>query len=697
MLAPLTPVRPLAFDVDGDGHLDVVTPSAGGSSLTLTRGDGRGGFAPPERLETLVSPRAVVAGDFDGDGNVDLATIGSGGVMVHSRLQDGSWSRSRLRHDGDIAATTFVALATADVAGDARPELLYVAQASGGSGVYLLQNQAGSWQPTLLHSSTQHFNRVQVGDFDTDGSLDIAAWAKTGDVLWGEGGASFLAEEGVLDPQHYLQTPLALSDLNGDGLADMLTAEAYGQGTLLYGYYFRTHLAESDGSFRELPRGEAVTWSQAPVVALADFNADGVVDLFSREQEVSVVDTFAGAGDGSFVRSAASAVAADQNGFATGDFDEDGQLDLVALHHGAQALTLHAGSADGTFESPLLKLPDRTYLRGAEVHRYADRALPSIVVVGGLDEGRLRVLELDGSLEVVQRQEVAIYRPLSLTLSDVDGDGQADAIVPAEQALYGLRYEGDGQFASTPERLGDLRSVVQAVSADLAGDGEPKVVALSAGISSYMVHVLSKLASGWNDTSFEVGVGARLAIGNVDFDDGPELVVAGDGKLQVFRVDSAGAALERASADIAWNYPTVELADIDGDGEREIIVGGDDGGGRGYAVYDVVLTGLRELAMEPQPLLWTYVGISQARSRVLDIDGDGWADFLESKGDGMSVLWRGQGDGHFERDEVYRLPGGRELVGLHDFDRDGLDDMLLKGSSEYAGSLLLVRGAIQCE
>ena len=63
-------------DLDGDGDLDVVTSTRGGTSetwkLTWLRNDGRGSFGTPKVISTTFRGQPLVA-DFDADGDLDIA------------------------------------------------------------------------------------------------------------------------------------------------------------------------------------------------------------------------------------------------------------------------------------------------------------------------------------------------------------------------------------------------------------------------------------------------------------------------------------------------------------------------------------------------------------------------------------------------------------------------------------------------
>ncbi|HEY0195612.1 MAG TPA: VCBS repeat-containing protein [Kofleriaceae bacterium] len=61
------PARPVAFDANGDGRLDLATTGAA-STLTVVLGNGDGTFQPPRTFATGPGPFSVDFGDFNGDG-----------------------------------------------------------------------------------------------------------------------------------------------------------------------------------------------------------------------------------------------------------------------------------------------------------------------------------------------------------------------------------------------------------------------------------------------------------------------------------------------------------------------------------------------------------------------------------------------------------------------------------------------------
>jgi hypothetical protein len=59
-------------DVNGDGHLDLLTPDVQTGSVSLLAGDGKGGFGARTDFGAGPEPVSVAVTDADGDGKLDL-------------------------------------------------------------------------------------------------------------------------------------------------------------------------------------------------------------------------------------------------------------------------------------------------------------------------------------------------------------------------------------------------------------------------------------------------------------------------------------------------------------------------------------------------------------------------------------------------------------------------------------------------
>ena len=83
--------RPRLVDLDGDGHLDIV--SVGSSEVAAARGDGAGAFSERQSFPLAGTPRALVAGDSRrGRRGRDRRERGDPGRAEHAR---GPGSRGR--------------------------------------------------------------------------------------------------------------------------------------------------------------------------------------------------------------------------------------------------------------------------------------------------------------------------------------------------------------------------------------------------------------------------------------------------------------------------------------------------------------------------------------------------------------------------------------------------------------------------
>lgn len=115
-------------DFDEDGWLDAASAywiqdtDLTGERLVLFRGSGPGTFLPPVTFPMQAAARGLEAADLDGDGHLDILSAGyySTAVVVHNGTGTGGFQSDRAW--GTVAAPAQVLIGTLD--GDARPDIL---------------------------------------------------------------------------------------------------------------------------------------------------------------------------------------------------------------------------------------------------------------------------------------------------------------------------------------------------------------------------------------------------------------------------------------------------------------------------------------------------------------------------------------------------------------------------------------------
>ncbi len=167
-------------DIDGDGRPDLIVAlrmeDVNEANIAILRQQTNGQFAPPRYLSTglINGIWGVAVGDFNGDGRLDIAgTTMSNPLMVFLQAPDGSFPAATAVPTQDAAYSVLAV----DINGDGRLDL--VVRHEGGSqiGIYL-QKAAGTLAPEELYYAPARSVNVQtlaVADINGDGLLDIVA------------------------------------------------------------------------------------------------------------------------------------------------------------------------------------------------------------------------------------------------------------------------------------------------------------------------------------------------------------------------------------------------------------------------------------------------------------------------------------------------------------------------------------------
>jgi N-acetyl-anhydromuramyl-L-alanine amidase AmpD len=288
-------------EINGDGKADICARSSAGVHCWL--GDGSG-F--PEQIDGPAWSDANGWGavkfwstlrfaDIDGDGKSDVCARAAAGIVCHKstgsgfgdaitgpELSDASgWSSERY----------FATLRTADVNGDGKADLC--ARHSAGFSCWLSDGNGFPTEvigPELSDAkgwdAPKHWATIRMGDVNGDGKADVCARAAAGFSCWLSDGTGFptpmagpeLSDASGWGDVSYWST-LRLSDMNGDGKADVCARAAAG---------FHCWLSTGSG-FGDAIVGPDMTdaggWNQPHYYGtfrIADVTGDGKADVCGR-------------------------------------------------------------------------------------------------------------------------------------------------------------------------------------------------------------------------------------------------------------------------------------------------------------------------------------------------------------------------------------------------------------------------------
>jgi len=383
--APASPLAPVSFakavtygwggcesqsvaigDLNGDGHLDLVVPSAlascsgGFGTVGVLLGNGNGTFQNAVTYSVNEYVVFVAIGDVNGDGHPDLVVSGlclqnggcngsAGGVSVLLGKGDGTF-QSPVTYGLPKGAGAVVIV---DINGDGHPDLV-VATGCNGSGCgtatvsVLLGNGDGTFQAPVSSSTGEGYvGSLAVGDVNGDGRLDVAVVSsKVVSVMLGNGDGTFQT------PTTYptggdLATWVAMADLNGDGHLDLVVANTCESGTSCQYGSAGVLLGNGDGTFKA-PVSYLSDGGEARSVAVLDVNGDSKPDIILANQcgaygsngcsggtSTGRVGVLLGNGDGTFQ----NAMSFGSGGYlgssvAIGDVNGDGKPDLAVVNYG---------------------------------------------------------------------------------------------------------------------------------------------------------------------------------------------------------------------------------------------------------------------------------------------------------------------------------------------------------------------------
>ncbi|TXT28944.1 MAG: Ca2+-binding protein RTX toxin, partial [Planctomycetota bacterium] len=337
--------------INGNLGNDSITGGDGDDSLQGGVGDDSmdGGFGNDRILGYTGDDTLTGGGDSDyldgGDGNDSVASTD---VVVGSLLPGLSISDATVTEGDDLFSLLYNAptdvpvtddnpyLVAADFDNDGDIDLATAAS-------ILLNNGAGTFAAAVATGSTAQ-GRMDAGDLDGDGDIDIAiSGNSTGDVdlLINNGDGTFQAPRTATNlGTFFSSSAVTMGDFNGDGSLDLAAVIGFATPEVYVTFN------NGNGTFQS-PRLFAAGTDGASDIVAGDFDGDGDVDLAVAKIFFQAnVAYLQNNGNGSFANGVLTAVNDQPSSIVAADFDGDGDLDLAT---GGNRETVLINNGSGTF------------------------------------------------------------------------------------------------------------------------------------------------------------------------------------------------------------------------------------------------------------------------------------------------------------------------------------------------------------
>ncbi|MCU0425362.1 MAG: FG-GAP-like repeat-containing protein [Candidatus Kapabacteria bacterium] len=481
-------------DFDGDGDIDIATPNNQTNNVsvmlnapatqlistnpvrnsnTQTATNLTLSWSQPMTTATasLPTPASVphslyVWGNMSGYRSLPLSgTLGGTATQSGNTTTFTPNATRPFRPGEEVSVTVVNAQATSGVR--AKPTV-YSFRAGAGSGPGTL------YQTAAISTGVADLYSTAAADVNNDGKLDAIIVERGGppnmNVALGNGDGTFAAPVSypLGSPQGRLVTT---GDMNNDGLVDIIVAnDGGGPGSV------KVFLNNNGAAGTFFPAVSVGSGASAKAVAVADFNADGQLDIAVTYFGDTKIDVYSRDNLGVFYTLSTIPVAIQTNFLTSGDFDNDGDIDLFATNNGGFS-TVFFNNGQGNF-------PSNSTIMGASIPN--EMIFP--VDING--DGNLDIVYHNGNIEALINNGSGSFNPatliangfsfISMAVGNFDNDPRPDIFTNDNTKFQVFRNNGSFSFSPLPQTIsaGYYGATAPESIGDFDNDGDVDILAL---------------------------------------------------------------------------------------------------------------------------------------------------------------------------------------------------------------------------
>jgi len=557
--------------------------------------------------------------------------------------------------------------------------------------------------------TTMNSTSIAYGDIDGDDDLDVVICGSQNTttyrtVLYRNNGLGIYTEDTSNTLLNISGGKVALKDLDGDSDKDLILA-GYNSNNI-----WETKIYENNGtgSFSEIPNPNILTFHQG-TFALADVDGDGDLDMlttgyhYSSGTSTIATKLYNNDGTGVFTEVTGTSFSGAYNGssinFADIDGDGDQDVFITGSDTGSAGAKLYTNNGAGVFTEVTGTSISPTFFAGVRFEDVDSDSDQDLIIVDGYG-GKVYLNNSLGNFTEDTSTNIIGLSNSTLVFSDVDGDNDKDFYVVGRNyynggAVEGKLYKNDGVGGFTEEAAVIIEPTYSSSSNsnvaffDKDDDGDKDLLII--GYNPSFVNAANlyendgsgNFTSIYDNTSVINVTISKNVFADIDNDGDQDLLIAGyDGTNRVTKLydnDGTGQFSENTLSTFDnISNPSIAFADVDSDSDLDVFISGNTNAGAISKLYTNDGTGkFTEVTSQ------SFVGIYSGSSVFEDIDNDGDLDLIIiGSGDSNleSKIYLNNGSGVFTAAASSPFaPLDSVSFSFADIDGDGDKDAVLSG------------------